>query len=70
MYDVLETIFSEFLTMFGITQFHMGGNKIHIGCWNASTEIGTWLEQIGNGRENKTVIEKRALLIIFIMVKL
>jgi len=53
MYDVLETIYREFLAMFGTTQFHMGGDEIHVGCWNSSTEIGTWLDQKGKGRETK-----------------
>lgn len=51
MFDVLEAIFAEMLGMFGVKQFHMGGDEIHLGCWNSSEEVVSWLQEHGRGRE-------------------
>ena len=56
MYDVLETIYKEMLNIFGDTQFHMGGDEIHVGCWNSSSDVTTWLSQRGKGREEEDFI--------------
>jgi len=53
MYDVLETIYRDMLKMFGVKQFHLGGDEIHLGCWNSSFDITKWLEDRGRGREEK-----------------
>ena len=48
LYSVLETIFSDMLAMFSPSAFHMGGDEIHVGCWNSSEDITQWLEsQVG-----------------------
>ena len=51
MFDVLEAIFTEMLGMFGVKQFHMGGDEIHLGCWNSSEDVVTWLQDHGRGRD-------------------
>ena len=51
MYEVLETIYRELAAMFGTKQLHLGGDEIHIGCWNSSQEVARWLEERGRGRE-------------------
>ena len=51
MYEVLETIYRELAAMFGTKQLHLGGDEIHIGCWNSSQEVASWLEEHGRGRE-------------------
>ena len=51
MFDVLEAIFTEMLGMFGVKQFHMGGDEIHLGCWNSSEDVVSWLQEHGRGRE-------------------
>ena len=51
MFDVLEAIFTEMLGMFGLKQFHMGGDEIHLGCWNSSEDVVSWLQEHGRGRE-------------------
>jgi len=56
MYDVLEKIYREFINMFGTTQFHMGGDEIHVGCWNSSHDIAAWLDQKGRGKEEEDFI--------------
>ena len=53
MYDVLATIFRDMLDMFGVKQFHLGGDEIHVGCWNSSADIVKWLEENGRGREEE-----------------
>ena len=49
MYEVLEKIFVDMLNLFNPTTFHMGGDEIHIGCWNSSKSITDWL--ISQGRK-------------------
>ena len=44
MFDTLETIWREMLGMFGVKQFHLGGDEIHLGCWNSSEDVVTWLQ--------------------------
>ena len=44
LYSVLQTIFSDMLGMFSPSAFHMGGDEIHVGCWNSSEDITQWLE--------------------------
>ena len=45
MYRVLQTIFTDMLSMFQPTTFHMGGDEIHVGCWNSSELITDWLQE-------------------------
>jgi len=56
MYNLLENIYREMVTMFGDTQFHMGGDEIHVGCWNTSHDVTEWLRQRGRGREEDDFI--------------
>ena len=56
MYDILENIYAEFIRMFGDVQFHMGGDEIHVGCWNASSDVLDWLQSKGRGREEEDII--------------
>lgn len=56
MYDVLEKIYTELISMFGDTQFHMGGDEIHVGCWNSSQDIAAWLDQRGRGKNEEDFI--------------
>ena len=51
MFDTLETIWREMLGMFGVKQFHLGGDEIHLGCWNASEDVVAWLQEHGRGRD-------------------
>jgi len=51
MYDVLENIYRDMVNMFGSKQFHLGGDEIHLGCWNSSSDVLKWLESHGRGRE-------------------
>ena len=51
LYDVLEMIYRDMFNMFGVKQFHLGGDEIHLGCWNSSQHIVDWLEDRGRGRE-------------------
>ena len=53
LYTVLTNIFTDMINMFGVKQFHLGGDEIHVGCWNSSAEIVSWLEERGRGREEE-----------------
>ena len=49
IYEVLQMIFKDMLTMFRPTSFHMGGDEIHVGCWNSTQMITDWLVEQGRG---------------------
>jgi len=53
VYNVLANIFKDMINMFGVEQFHLGGDEIHVGCWNSSSHIVKWLEERGRGREEE-----------------
>jgi len=44
MYQVLKNIHKELFELFGTNYLHMGGDEVHFGCWNTSSEIQAWLE--------------------------
>lgn len=51
VYDVLRSIYSDLLTSLADEEtIHMGGDEVHFGCWNASTEITDYLAKNGIGR--------------------
>ena len=46
MYDVLGLIYTDILNLFSQPpSFHMGGDEIHIGCWNSSDNITDFLTE-------------------------
>jgi len=49
LYPVLETIYRDWMQMFQPTTFHVGGDEVHLGCWNSTPSIREWLEQHGKG---------------------
>jgi len=49
LYDVLETIYRDWLEMFKPTTFHIGGDEVHLGCWNSTQSILAWLQAEGKG---------------------
>ena len=78
MYDVLETIYRDMLKMFGVKQFHLGGDEIHLGCWNSSFDITKWLEDRGQscnedlcgGPCNGSIIGRESISIIHLLFTL
>jgi len=49
LYDVLENIYRDWLEMFKPTTFHVGGDEVHLGCWNSTQSILAWLQDEGKG---------------------
>lgn len=48
LYDVLEKIYADFVDYFDPdTVFHMGGDEVSTDCWNASSEITSWMKANG-----------------------
>ncbi|OQR94608.1 hypothetical protein ACHHYP_01099 [Achlya hypogyna] len=39
VYDVLETVYEELNEIFDSDVFHMGGDEVHLGCWNMSAAV-------------------------------
>lgn len=39
MTRVLGKLYEDFFEMFQSDLFHMGGDEVNLGCWNASAEI-------------------------------
>lgn len=53
LYDILEKIYGDFVDYFSPvdTIFHMGGDEVSTECWNASTDIQSWMKSQGWGLE-------------------
>lgn len=48
LYDVLEDIYKEMLTMFNYPDsFHMGGDEVHFKCWESSDNLTNWMTDRG-----------------------
>ncbi|XP_014613786.1 PREDICTED: chitooligosaccharidolytic beta-N-acetylglucosaminidase [Polistes canadensis] len=43
VYEILEGIYKEMLEDFNPDIFHMGGDEVHINCWNSSDMIKNWM---------------------------
>ncbi|RHY72467.1 hypothetical protein DYB38_012762, partial [Aphanomyces astaci] len=39
VYKVLESVHNEWLSLFDSDVFHMGGDEVHVGCWNQSVAV-------------------------------
>ncbi|KAF0710337.1 hypothetical protein AaE_012575 [Aphanomyces astaci] len=39
VYKVLEGLHNEWLSLFDSDVFHMGGDEVHVGCWNQSVAV-------------------------------
>ena len=53
MYEILQDIHREVLELFDPTYLHLGGEEFHLGCWNSTESIVTWLENRGRGRQEE-----------------
>ena len=46
VFEVLGTIYTDILTLFSQPpSFHLGGDEIHIGCWNSTESITAYLAE-------------------------
>ncbi|RHY26839.1 hypothetical protein DYB32_010854, partial [Aphanomyces invadans] len=39
VYSILDTVYAEFATLFDADVLHMGGDEVHVGCWNMTDAI-------------------------------
>ncbi|KDO22466.1 hypothetical protein SPRG_12747 [Saprolegnia parasitica CBS 223.65] len=39
VYDILKTVYSELHGLFDADVFHMGGDEVHLGCWNMTKAV-------------------------------
>lgn len=46
VYRVLEGIYRDMLQDFQPDLFHMGGDEVNINCWNSSSTVTTWMQNV------------------------
>ena len=56
-YEVLFNIFKDYLGMFESELFHVGGDEVHINCWNTSNEIIQYLAKKGKSRTEEDFLD-------------
>lgn len=58
VYEVLRSIYIDLLTSLPAHEtIHMGGDEVHFGCWNSSTEIVDYMYNNGLGRTNEDFLK-------------
>lgn len=53
IYPVLKNIYQDMADLFQSDIFHMGGDEVHMRCWNETQEIIDWLKNQGRPDRNK-----------------
>lgn len=54
LFEILRNVYRDIIEMLPHAEtLHMGGDEVHFGCWNSSTEITDYLRRHGLGREEK-----------------
>ena len=56
-YDVLSTIYRDYITRFQPDLFHFGGDEVNIPCWNTSKEIIQWMEINKKSRKEEDFLD-------------
>nr|XP_015837050.1 PREDICTED: hexosaminidase 1 isoform X1 [Tribolium castaneum] len=58
LYDAIEALYGDMLKQFKPPLFHMGGDEVHLGCWNSTPSIVQWMQdQKGWGRSEGDFIK-------------
>jgi hexosaminidase len=58
LYEVLEDIYTDMFEMFDNPPlFHMGGDEVFVGCWNASESLQAWMLAKGMQLEEEDFID-------------
>jgi len=57
VYDVLGDLYKDYLDIFENDLFHMGGDEVHLNCWNTTPEITQWMLDNGKGLAKEDFIE-------------
>lgn len=58
VYEVLRSIYSDLLTALPAGEtIHMGGDEVHMGCWNATNEIVDYMYNNGLGRSTEDFLK-------------
>ena len=56
-YDILNTIYNDYITRFEPDLFHFGGDEVSISCWNTSQEIIDWMKYNKKQRSEKDFLD-------------
>jgi len=56
-YDVLGTIYKDYIARFQPDLFHFGGDEVNIACWNTSQEIIDWMVSHNKSRKEEDFID-------------
>ncbi|KAK6631058.1 hypothetical protein RUM44_003231 [Polyplax serrata] len=46
VYEILGTIFKEYVELFESDLFHMGGDEVNVNCWRSTPRIRQWMEKM------------------------
>ncbi|KAB0796077.1 hypothetical protein PPYR_10138 [Photinus pyralis] len=58
LYTVLSNIYQDLHELFADSGvFHMGGDEVHLGCWNSTDEIVNYLTQYGRNRTTEDFLQ-------------
>ena len=53
IYPILGNIYKDMSELFRSDIFHMGGDEVHMPCWNETQEILDWLKSNDRGNSNE-----------------
>lgn len=53
IYPILNDIYKDMSELFQSDIFHMGGDEVHLRCWNETEEIVSWLKNMGRNDRTK-----------------
>lgn len=53
IYPILGDIYKDMSELFRSDIFHMGGDEVHMSCWNETQEVLDWLKNNGRGNNNE-----------------
>ena len=56
IYPILNNIYKDMSELFRSDIFHMGGDEVHMECWNETQEIRDWLKSKGRGNSEEDFI--------------
>ena len=57
LYEVLGTIYDDYIQRFKPDIFHFGGDEVNVNCWNTSKEIVDWMQKQGKTRTERDFLD-------------
>ena len=57
IYKVLGKLYQDFMELFDVEMFHMGGDEVNLNCWNTTDEVKQHLADRGQTGTEKELLE-------------